>query len=253
MANQAEQDIHAFSYNACASLAKAVVFRSLANQTLKRSERISATVSAYYSLLHLAITLIYLCSDKLNGSLHNKLRAERGQGEVDPSRLISHKSALEFVKACVRDGLDNRLYSQLEYAKHLREFVNYGPRLTISNDTPNFGPCNDRPNHCDSLVLVVSELFPLALEWAYKHSPLDGVIAKIAVDLCSKFFVQSDLFYAQWCSKECIEDSLEFIKDLKGKAHTGFQAAEVSSNESKEFKSSFPRFFILCTNSKKPK
>jgi hypothetical protein len=217
MTDQAEQDSAAFGYNALGSLAKAVVFRSLAIQSLRANERISATVSAYYSLLHLAITLIYLCPDKIDASLRDKLRAKRGQGEIDPSYLISHNAALEFIKLCIQDGLDSRFYSQLEYAKKLREFVNYGPRLTINNDTPYFGPCTDQPRDCDKLIFVIEEIFEKAFEWAYAHSPLDGAIAKISVAKCSDFFTQHDLFYMRWCSKPCIEDSLKFIKDLKQK------------------------------------
>ena len=129
MVTQAERDTSAFGYNGIASLAKAVAFRSLASEALKANERISATVCAYYSLLHLAITLIYLCPDKLSPPLRNKLRAERQQGGIDPSSSISHNAALVFVRACGQDGLDARLYSNLQHAKGLREFVNYGPRL----------------------------------------------------------------------------------------------------------------------------
>lgn len=217
MISQAEQDTCAFGYNAIASLAKAVAFRSLAIQSLKANERISATVSAYYSLLHLAITLIYLCPDKIKTSLRDKLRAKRGQGETDPSYLIKHEYALEFVKICLQDGLDSRFYSLLLSAKKLREFVNYGPRLTFNNETPYFGPCTDQPKDCDKLVPQIDEIFPSALKWAHIHGPLRGTFAKMAVVKCSDFFVQHDLFYRQWCSKACIEDSLNFIKDLEKK------------------------------------
>lgn len=217
MIDQAEQDTAVFAYNSLASLAKAVAFRSLAIQSLKANERVSATVSAYYSLLHLAITLIYLCPDKIGDTLLDKLRAGRGQGEIDPSNLISHNSALKFVKLCVRDGLDRRFYLQLESAKKLREFVNYGPRVTIKNETPYFGPCTDQPEDCDRLISLIDEIFPSVLKWAYSHSPLHGAIAKIAVAKCSDFFIQPDLFYRQWCSKACIESSLEFIKNFKQK------------------------------------
>lgn len=209
-----KQDTAAFGYNAIASLAKAVAFRSIASQALKAHERISATVCAYYSLLHLAITVVYLCPDKLSPSLRNKLRAERKQGEVDPSSSISHRSALVFVKTCVQDGLDARFSSLLEHAKSLREFVNYGPRLTISNKRAYFGPCTDVPGDCDRLIFMITEVFPSALEWAYKHSQLKGAFAQLAVEKCADFFQSPDLFYTQWCSKACIEDSLAFIRHL---------------------------------------
>lgn len=217
MITQAEQDVAAFGYNALASLAKAIAFRSLALQALKTNERISATVCAYYSLLHLAITLIYFCPQYVDTVLLDKLRAKRGTGEIDPSNIISHKSAIEFVKSCVQYGLNSNFHSQLERAKNLREFVNYGPRLTIDNDTPYFGPCNDRPQDCDSLISSVTDVFPLALEWASLRSPLDGTVLKISISKCSDFFIQPDLFYKQWSSLACIENCLEFIKELEDK------------------------------------
>jgi hypothetical protein len=215
MVDQDEQDTSTFAYNAFASLAKAVAFRSIAIQSLKANERISATVSAYYSLLHLAITLIYLCPDKVEVTLRDRLRAERGQGAIDPSSLISHNSALKFIQRCIQSGLDNRFYAQLEFAKKLREFVNYGPRLTIINDTPNFGPCTNQPGDCNKLISSIDEIFPGALIWACSNSPLNGCIAKEAVLKCSDFFVQPDLFYRQWCSSAGIEESLKFIQALK--------------------------------------
>lgn len=220
MVTQAERDTSAFGYNGIASLAKAVAFRSLASEALKANERISATVCAYYSLLHLAITLIYLCPDKLSPPLRNKLRAERQQGEVDPSSSISHNAALVFVRACGQDGLDARLHSNLQHAKDLREFVNYGPRLTISNKRAYFGPCTALSTDCDRLISVISDLFPLAMEWAYRHSELKGGFARIAVEKCVDFFVKPDLFYTQWCSRACIEESLAFIRRLEQKMST---------------------------------
>ena len=213
-------DTSAFAFNGLASLAKAVAFLSLAKEALKANERISATVCAYYSLLHLAITLIYLCPDKISPPLRNELRTKRGQGEVDPSNSIKHSAACEFVKTCSKDGLDARFHSQLQVAKKLREFVNYGPRLTIRNNTAYFGPCTARPTDCDGLISVISDLFSSAMEWAYTHSELKGTFVLIAVEKCGDFFVKPDLFYTQWCSKECIEDSRAFIKRLDQKMRT---------------------------------
>lgn len=194
MVTQAEQDTAAFGYNGLASLAKAVAFRSLASEALNANERISSTVCAYYSLLHLAITLIYLCPDKVSVSLLGKLRDERRQGEVDPSTWISHNSALAFVNACIKDGLDARLSSSLRDGKTLREFVNYGPRLTITNGQAYFGPCTSRSTDCDRLVSVIDDLFAAALEWAYRHSELKGAFARIAVEKCADFFCNAISF-----------------------------------------------------------
>ena len=218
---QAEKDTISFGYIPPVTLAKAVAFRSLAIQALKEDERISATISAYYSLFHLAITLVYLCPDKLKPSLLIYLRDKRGEGKLDPSKDISHADALEFVKVCVEEGLDTQLHTQLAMARELRKFVNYGPQVTFDPNEfeVSSGPCNYRPKNCDKLVSVISKLFPLALEWAYKHSPSRDA-TKIAVETCSVHFRQPDLFHSQWCSKACIEDSLVFIRELEQKMNT---------------------------------
>lgn len=217
MITQAEQDAFDFYFNAAASLAKTVAFRSLAIQLLRVNERISAVVSAYYSLFHLAITLIYLCPDKIDIVLLDKLRAKRGGGAIDPSNLITHKSALEFVQRCVQNGLDNKFFLNLDYAKNLREFVNYGPRITINNETPYFGPCNYTPSDCDKLVWSLDEIIFVVLEWACNNSPLKGALAKSIIGKCYEFFTENDLFYTRWCSRASIESCLKLIENLEQK------------------------------------
>jgi hypothetical protein len=213
--SQDEQDTAIFSYNAMASLAKGIAFRSIAIRSLKENEHISATITAYYSLLHLAITLIYLCPHKIDNDLRDRLRAKRGQGETDPSDLITHKRALEFIRECTVAGLDSEFQLKLEKTKNLREFVNYGPRLTIISGAPYFGPCNYNPLDCHNIISRLDDIFAQALGWVCKNSLLNGAFAATAIALCDQFFLKPDLFYRQWCSSGSLEASIEFVNQLK--------------------------------------
>jgi hypothetical protein len=212
MINDSEQGT--FYYNSLGALAKAVAFRSMAIHALNSGERVNATVSAYYSLLHLAFMLMYFFPDKIETTLLAKLKARRGSGETDPSSMIKHTDALAFIDECTKEGLDRNVYSRLMYAKRLREFVNYGPRVTIKKGMPRFGPCSDRPNDSNNLVQALDDLIPATLKWAYTNGALDGVLVLTALSQCSDFFKQRDLFYTQWCSRESNETALKFLEQL---------------------------------------
>jgi hypothetical protein len=121
MISQHDSDANSFSYNSFSSLAKAVVFRSLAHHALKAEERIGATIFAYYSLFHLVITLMYFCPSKMDPALRNKIHKARGSGGTDPSSVILHRDALQFAESCISAGLDPNIHSTLERAKDLRD------------------------------------------------------------------------------------------------------------------------------------
>lgn len=215
MNDDAEQGT--FYYNGLASFAKSVAFRSMAIHALSGNERISATVSAYYSLLHLAIMLMYFFPDKIETSLFNDLKARRGSGETDPSNIIKHTDALNFIEERTNEGLNRNFYIRLKSAKRLREFVNYGPRLTIERGNPRFGPCNDRPSDSNNLVQSLDDIIQNTMQWAYTNGSLNGVWVLTALSQCPDFFRQHDLFYTQWCSSGSNETSVKFLEQLKVK------------------------------------
>ncbi|HEC64200.1 MAG TPA: hypothetical protein ENI23_02775 [bacterium] len=203
-----------FYYNGLASLAKSLAFRSMAIYGRKKNERISATVSAYYSLLHLAIALMYFDPNEIEEPLRSSLLNKRKDGKTDPSKIIKHDLALQFIKKCTQEGLDRKFSTQFEYAKRFREFVNYGPRITISDGKPSFGPCDDSPGDSDRLVSSLDEIFQAAISWANNNSPLEGVLVKTALSQCEDFFQKPDLFYTQWCSNFSVDTAMLFIKKL---------------------------------------
>ncbi|HEX7318565.1 MAG TPA: hypothetical protein VF297_31950 [Pyrinomonadaceae bacterium] len=221
-----------FWVNATGALAKSVAFRSMALQSLKGNDRVGATISAYYSLLHLAIALMYLRPDKVEDKLREMLLRAHNGGAEDPSKLIQHRDALGFIEECLKDGLDVKFFEQLTSAKELREHVNYGPRVTWGADVIYVGPCSFRPEACDQLVTSLDEVIQYSVAWAHEHSADGGRWSTMAVIACQQYFYKPDLFYAGWCSESCIASAREFLKRLKGYIDVEeFQGAAGSLNE----------------------
>jgi len=207
-----EEKASTFYYNGMGSLAKSLAFHAMAKHAQKNNERVNSTVSIYYSFLHLAICLMYFCPNKMDNAYCDNLLQKRDGGESDPTKEIKHCDAINFVKNCKRDGLREDFCSQLKLAKKLREFVNYGPRITLDNGKPYFGPCDFGPSDCDKLVSSYDEIYKSSILWAKENSPLNGALVVAGLEQCEEFFQKNELFYKRWCSDFTIRAALDFLK-----------------------------------------
>jgi hypothetical protein len=203
-----------------ASLAKSIIFRSIANQSQKNNDLISATISGYYSLLHMAISLMYFCHKILFPEQRNKLMKIIDTEGCDPTETIKHEHAINFIKQCVHRNLDRLCLDTFELGKRLREYVNYGPRLSFSNDTPIFGDCGITPGNLDDFISSIDDCIIKAMQWAKNHSTTGNFsFIKLAIDQITQFFENKDLFYPKWCNEDILSDAKLFYEKIKLEVH----------------------------------
>jgi len=142
-----------FAYDGFSALIKCVLFRSSAHYLLKKDEILLAIISSYYSLFHCGLSLVFFNPEKLDKS-HDflvELLKDRENGD-DPQKKITHKKLISLLSK----NKFTALPSKLLYGKQIREFYNYGPRVTLDkNGNPYFGN-------------------PISEQGKDKHSPKDG-------------------------------------------------------------------------------
>jgi hypothetical protein len=129
--------------------------------------------------------------------------------------LITHSDAIKFVKKrCKEDGLDKALLKDINTAKRLREFVNYGPRITVQNGQPYFGPCDLHPDSVDRLVISLDGIFRSVLAWARAKAVAQGALLKDALSLSPSLFRHEEPFYDRWCSPASVDRATTFLDEL---------------------------------------
>ncbi len=212
-ANGINNAIDKFFFFGVSSLTKALVFRTLAKQALATHERILAAISGYYSLFHLVMAISYLCPQVLESKRRREIydTIERSGG-LDPSESksrIRHNEAPCIIKKC--RGLEECV-SLLEEGKELREYVNYGPRMSIKNG-PSFGECR-KPEIVDRFIAQLDNCLLKGLKWYQCNSINEGNNTMPVLSLIGQFLDNRELFYMEWCSQEIIEKSKIFLKKI---------------------------------------
>ena len=79
-----------FFAQAQAAYAKSIIFAAEARCAIKKDQYLWAAVSAYYSLFHFTISLMYILPIYVRQDLLNKLLAFHLRGAADPTREIKH-------------------------------------------------------------------------------------------------------------------------------------------------------------------
>jgi len=210
--------IEKFFFFGVSSLAKALVFRTLAKQDLENHERILAAISGYYSLFHLAMAVMYLCPQMLKEKRRKEIFDEiKRTGGLDPSEgryRIRHDEAQQFISECVSKGLNEKCASLVEEAKRLREYVNYGPRMYIKSGFPVFGDCKIRPEIVDNFIAQLDNCLLEGIKWSQSNSISERYSTMLAIGHIGQFLDDPQLFYLDWCSQEIIEKSKNFLEKI---------------------------------------
>lgn len=152
-----------FAFDGFSALIKCVLFRSSALYLLEKYEVLLSVISSYYSLFHFGLSLVYFNPEKSNTQydFFMKLQKIRENGD-DPQKKISHKKLISILKDI---GLTD-FAKQLSSGKKIREFYNYGPRMTLDeNRNPCFGnPLNVQeidklyPKDCKAFVKSIDKI-----------------------------------------------------------------------------------------------
>jgi hypothetical protein len=187
------------------SFAKAIIFAAEARISLKAGQYIWASISSYYSLFHLTISIMFMVPTLIKQDDLTRLITTLRQGASDPTYLIKHSDVSDFLKVCESDGLTNSFRMQLKESKNLREFVNYKPRVEWQGGKLIFRSKAYKPIDVTNAVNSLESLLAEALLWASKQGEAAKLVAMVSAFSIHQFLNQNDLLYKEWCTPEVLE------------------------------------------------
>lgn len=119
------------------------------------------------------------------------------------------------MEQCTHNNLDKVCKETFELGLKLREYVNYGPRMSISEGIPKFGDCGISPQTLDDFISWIDDCIIKAIKWSNQYSTLENTnFTKLAIEQISQFFKNKDLFYLKWCNDKIINDAKLFYDKL---------------------------------------
>ncbi len=197
-----------FAVQAQASYAKSLIFVAEARVAVRTNNYIWAAIASYYSLFHLAISLMFMSPQLIEPTLLTRLVKKRAGGTDDPTDLISHRYLPRFLSDCESHGLTPRLRELLEIARKIREeYANYGPRIVWRDDKPTFLTRGFRPSDVRRITMSIVPLLRRSLLWARKQQSYSQIVF-VAVAVSLDWFLRNrDLHYTKWCSRQVLVEA----------------------------------------------
>lgn len=168
---------------ALGALSRALVFYGQARASIRN--KALAAIAAYYSLLHLSLFIGFQNFASLPENVRKKINDRLQRGE-DPARGPSHGDVEQTLASFVRDhGMPAKILEVFKAAKKLREFHNYGPRVTY---TPSKGPvrfvsCEYNSGDVDRVVRALQSCFEAAVTWLVSLGELQPGVLRKAEDI----------------------------------------------------------------------
>ena len=200
---------------AAVGIAKSSVFLNISEDEVKRNEIISASISAYYSIFHLSLALIWLFTDSLPENLKLKVSDLRDKGNELPSSDITHRRIEEFLcKKQLKLSNTTSLCKLFRRAQELRVFCNYGPRVTWPKDNPIVGPCNISIDDVKTLVSEIRPVFIETLKIAAPETGAQGDIACIALHQSIDIIRRPGFPFIGWTSSQVHEGALAILQNI---------------------------------------
>jgi hypothetical protein len=194
--------------------AKSAVFLAFAEEEADRGDLIPAAWSAFYSVFHLSLALMWLLPQHIE-AIGLDVAAIQDAGEELPSPKITCERIKKFLMRSPFDVLPHKLSKLFEDAKELREFANYGPRVTYDNQGPVIGPCSLLPRDVRYLVGKVREAFNDTLKWALPQTADDGELGATVVDKAADMLDQAQFPFKSWCSTGVREKAKALLTALR--------------------------------------
>jgi len=182
---------------ALASAGRSFLFYAQAQPGSDR--RVLSAIATYYSLFHLSMFLAFVCPNFLSETLRKKIAKGVELGE-DPSPKVSHRDLVQFLRGCVAHGLSESVVDAVVYAQRLRNFINYGPRVSWTGETIFVNTCEASCRELAQLRDQLDQVFRDALVWACNNGSDDGIWVPVILDQANVFFSKSDQYYGDWCT-----------------------------------------------------
>lgn len=204
-----------FYVEASVGIAKSSVFLTTSEDEVKRGEFMSATISAYYSIFHLSLAVMWLFADQLPQSVLTKVTELRDEGNELPSADLTHRSVEKFLcDGQLRLSNTTILCKLFRRAQELREFGNYGPRVTWSGNTPIVGPCNISISDVKNLVSELRTAFSETIKIAAPQTGFDGTLAPIVLHQSLDLMKRPEFPFINWVSPQVHKEALELLQKV---------------------------------------
>ena len=205
-----------FFFEAAVATAKSSVFILTAEDEAQRGEFLPAAISTYYSLFHLSLGMMWMFADQLPRNILDKLTEVRKKGDALPSSAISHKMVERFLcEDQLKLSNAKSLGALFRRAQELRNFANYGPRVTFTGKQPFIGPCDLSTEDVQKLVNQIKLEFTNTLRLACPETALDGTLGRSVIDQAIDLLNRSEFPFMNWSSKTVHEQALRLLSDLR--------------------------------------
>lgn len=203
-----------FSVLAEVSIAKSAVMLASAEDDLGAGNLIPCAVNAYYTLFHLAISVMWLLPERMPSSLHLSVSEIEADGMDLPDRTeITHTAVQKFF--C--DGQANLSVSDLrrlyQLARKLREAASYEPRVTHSGESWVVGDCSLQTAQIHEVVAQLPRIFTEVLQKVRTQTD-DISLGLIALDGARCLLNRKDLPFKGWYPERVLLRAEGLIKEL---------------------------------------
>ncbi len=206
-----------FGTEAKVSLIKASIFWASAKEEYVRGDYLATAVSAYYSIFHLSLFVMWLKPEYLQPAIKDKLIKIQDAGGPLPDKSISHGNIEEFL--CEDHGellvSVKELGELFKKAKGYREFASYGPRVTTNGDNIFIGPCSFTIETLNDIINETEKLIKQTVLSVLPKTAYDGMLGNIVVDQSIPMIEQSDLSFRKWSSPDIIKRASVLLEDIK--------------------------------------
>lgn len=204
-----------FWVEAQVSIAKSAVFIGAAEAEVNNGDLIPASISAYYALFHLSLSLMWLLPESLPPALYQNLIEIRDAGKELPNKITSHKKTEDFLcNGQVNLPIPN-LAPLYKRALKLREFASYGPRVTYDGEQPFVGPCSFQRRDVREIVISVPNLFLSAFKTALPKTAYKGYLGPIVIDHAVELLRGSEFPFKGWFADSVLNRAEALIKGLR--------------------------------------
>jgi len=178
----------------------------------------SASVAAYYGLFHLGLAVMWIVPGSLDDRLRDDLERIRREGAGLPDKTISHDKMRGYLTAVFKaqSGVDlGALGSLFCSAKELREFVQYGPRVTYEGGQSYVGPCHLTHSIARRLINDANDSFVATLTTIHPLCTYKGAAWGFAMGSAPRLLSDTQFPFVGWYTEATLVRAKLMIESVK--------------------------------------